>query len=157
MISPYLCEDQAAKDWKAAVLKGIENETVVVVVDRPVLQLHQVVDQLPAQIGSQGRNLHSWVVFPSPAAAAVLRDGHNELAVGRELSREPAELRIELVNSVKEEVDGVLGGGLAQQLLEIDEERRLLRGDTVRRHVEVVRELKAYGTQELNDRVAVWG
>ena len=157
MISPYLCEDQAAKDWKAAVLKGIENETVVVVVDRPVLHLHQVVDQLPAQFGSQRRNLHSWVVFPSPAAAAVLRDGHNELAVGRELTWEPAELSIELVSSVKEEVDRVLGGGVAQQLLEIDEERRLLRGDTVRRHVEVVRELKAYGTQELNDRVAVWG
>ena len=113
MISPYLCEDQAAKDWKAAVLKGIENETVMVVVDRPVLQLHQVVDQLPAQFGSQRRNLHSWVVFPSPAAAAVLRDGHNELAVGRELTWEPAELRIELVNSVKEEMDGVLGGGVA--------------------------------------------
>ena len=102
MISPNLCEHQATKDWKAAVLKGIKNETVVVVVDRPVLQLHQVVDQLPAQFGSQRRNLHSWVVFPSPAAAAVLCDGHNELAVGRELSREPAELRIELISSVQE-------------------------------------------------------
>ena len=51
----------------------------------------------------------------------------------------------------------MLGGGVAHQLLEIDKERRLFRGDTVRRNVEVVRELKAYGTEELNDRVAVWG
>ena len=91
------------------------------------------------------------MVFPSPAAAAVFRDGDNELAVGWQVSGEPAEFRIDLVDSVKEEMDGMLGASMPQQLLEVDEERGLFGRNTLRRHVEVVRELKANGTKELDD------
>ena len=123
----------------------------MVVVDGPALELHQVVDQLPSQLRPQGWNFHPWMVFPSPATAAVFRDRHNELAVGWQVSGEPAEFRIDLVDSVKEEMDGVLRGGLTQQLLEVDEEGSLLGRNTLGRHVEVIRELKANGTKELDD------
>ena len=156
LLIPDLCEHKMAKDRETAVFQSVENESIVVIVDRPALQLHQVVDQLPSQLRSQGWNFHPWVVFPSPAAATVLRDGDYELAVRRQLSGEPAELRIDLVNSVKEEVDGVLGGGVPQQLLQVDEERSLLGRNTLGWHIEVVRELKANGSKELDDRVAVW-
>ena len=153
---PDLCEHKMAKDRETAVFQSVENESIVVIVDRPALQLHQVVDQLPSQLRSQGWNFHPWVVFPSPAAATVLRDGDYQLAVRRQLSGEPAELRIDLVNSVKEEVDGVLGGGVPQQLLQVDEEGSLLGRNTLGWHIEVVRELEANGSKELDDRVAVW-
>ena len=143
---PDLCEHKVAKNGETAVFQSVENESVVVIVDGPALELHEVVDQLPPQLWSQGWNLHPWMVFPSPAAATVLGDGDYELAVGWQLSGKPAELRIDLVNSVKEEMDGVLGGGVPQQLLQVDEERSLLGRNTLRRHVEVVRELKANGT-----------
>ena len=148
---PDLCEHKVAKNWKTAVFQSVEDESIVVIVDGPALELHHVVDQLPSQLGSQGWNLHSWVVFPSPAAATVLSDGDYELAVRWQLGGKPAELRVDLVDSVKEEMDGVLGGGVTQQLLEVDEERSLLGRNTLGRHIEVVRKLKANRTKELDD------
>ena len=79
---PDLCEHKVAKNGETAVFQSVENEPVVVVVDGPALELHQVVDQLPAQLRSKGWNFQPWVVFPSPAAVAVLGDGDDELAVG---------------------------------------------------------------------------
>ena len=83
------------------------------------------------------------MVFPSPAAAAVFRHRDDELAEGWQLGGQPPEFRIDLVGSVEEEVDGVDGGGVTQQLLEVDEQRRLLRRNALGRLVEVVRELEA--------------
>ena len=148
---PDLSEHKVAKNRETAVFQSVKNQSVVVIVDGSALQLHQVVDQLSSQLRSQGWNFHPRVVFPSPAAAAILRDGDNELAVGWQFSGEPAELRIDLVHSVEEEMDGVLGRGLPQQLLQVDEEWSLLRRNTLGRHIEVVRELKADGTKQLDD------
>ena len=148
---PDLCEHEVAKYRETAVFQSVENESIVVIVDGPTLELHHVVDQFPSQLGSQGWNFHPGVVFPSPAAATVLCNGDYELAVRWQLGGKPAELRVDLVDSVKEEMDGVLGGGVTQQLLEVDEEGSLLGRNTLGRHIEVVRELKADRTKELDD------